>query len=348
MKDFFKELKKHWITVWLVAAVLAVGAFVVFAAYTGIYSVKRVVSTTASSGMLFSSNSMETFATTIEPRHITTSQSSGSYTYNLTVNDFSQSDLMTRYVSANGLVYTLTAQLCVKLNGSYYPISDTEHVSDAIRTHAASIQFDIQYASDGGTDVSASNAKQSLSGGDVITYTHHVILPSGNGTNKYAITFDEYELADVQEYDYYVKLKAEPLDSSSLEPIACYLYLTKSLPHDSAWTGRLQETSNLASYDAYNYIIEGSGEGTVTVRWNSAYIDINEIFLANNSLTVVTEDKDANGNVYKHFELSVGHADDDGVIINRYELQLYKNNGNGDYSNVPNWISCAYVADPAD
>ena len=353
MNKLLKIIKRHWITVWLITAVLAVGVFFTFASYTGIYSVKRVVSMKPSAGVLFSSNSMQTYASasSISARHLTTAQSSGDYTYNLTVCDFAQSDPLTRYVSETGLVYDLTAQLCVKINDNYYPINDSTNVSNDIRSDASGKHFSIQYVSNGGTDVSASNQVQSLSGGAVVPYNSQVILPQQNGsvlpngTNKYAITFDEYELGDNQTIDYYVKVMATPTDGS-LDPIACYLYLTKSVAQDSAWTGSLRERSGLAGYDAYNYVVEGSGTGTVTVRWNSTYIDVSEIFLAQNNLTntVVTETADAGGNVWKYFELEVGN-EVSGTVINRYEIQLFKNNENGNYSNVASYISCSYVAD---
>ena len=353
MKKVFKKLKKHWITVWLVAAVLAVGAFVAFASYTGIYSVKRVVSMKPSAGVLFSSNSMQTYATTssIAARHLTTSQSSGKYTYNLTVCDFAQSDPLTRYVSDTGLGYTLTAQLCVKINNVYYPVNDT-NVDNEIKTDALSRDFSIQFVSNGGTDVSSGEEVHSLSDGNVVTYSSQVISPQQtgrvlpNGTNKYAITFDEYELGDNQTIDYYVKVMATPVDGS-LDNIACYLYLTKSIAQDSAWSGTLLETSGtspLADYDAYNYIVEGSGTGTVTIRWNSSFIDVSELFLAQNGITVFTEEEDDDGYIWKHFDLDVG-SEVSGTVINRYEFQLFKNNENGNYSNVPSYISCSYVAD---
>lgn len=354
MNKFFRKLKKHWITVWLVVAIIAVGTFITFASYTGIYSMKRVVSTTASAGVLFSSNSMQSYTgDDIPSRHITTSQASGNYSYNLTVCDFAQSDPLTRYKSDSGIPYNLTAQLYVKVNGNYYPVNDKTNVSPEIRTHAESRTFSIQYSSDGGTNVAADNNPISLSGGNEVSFSSQNIRPqiSGNaipnGTNKYAIIFDEYELGDNQTYDYYIKVTAHPTNGDdSLRDIACYLYLTKSVATDSSWTGRLQETSNTSSYDAYNYILEGSGSGTVTVRWNSSYIDVSEIFLAQNNLTskVVTEAADANGHVWKHFDLDVGKAVN-GTVINRYEIQLYKNNEDGDYSNVSGYINGSYTAD---
>ena len=353
LKEFFEKLKKHWITVWLVLAVLAVGVFATFAAYTGIYSVKRVVSMSQPAGVLFSSNSMQSYSgDAIPSRHITTSQSSGSYTYNLTVCDFAQSDPLTRYISDTGIRYELTAQLCVKLNNSFYAVNDETNVNPTIRAHAASKQFSISYVSDGGVPVTGS-VIHSLSDGNLVNYDSGLIRPQGsgniisNGTNKYAITFDEYELNDNQEYDYYVKVTATPTNGdSSLQPIACYLYLTKMVTANSAWRDRLQETGNTSVYDAYNYIIEGTGTGTVRVRWNSSYIDVSEIFLAQNELTnsVVLEEADGQGDVWKYFDLDVGDTVN-GTVISRYEIQLYKNNENGDYSNVSSYISCSYKAD---
>ena len=347
MKKFFRNLKKYWITVWLVVAVISVGVFVVFASYTGIYSAKRVISTTSSAGVLFSSNSMQSYTgDTIPSRHITTSQSSGDYIYNLTVCDFSQSDPLTRYISENGITYDLTAQLCVKINGNYYPVNDTTNVPDQTRTDAVQRTFSIQYISDGGNDVSNANRVQSLSNGNEIPFPSQLIRPQvtgnaiPNGTNKYAIVFDEYELDDNQSIDYYVKVTATPTNGdTTLDPIACYLYLTKSVTVDSAWKGRLQETGDTSRYDAYNYIIEGSGSGKVTVRWNSSYVDVSEIFIAQNRLTAVTEPADEKNEIWRHFELEVGST------TNRYEIQLYKNNEDGDYTNVAGYINSSYIAD---
>ncbi|MCR5368872.1 hypothetical protein [Eubacterium sp.] len=349
MNKLFRKLKKNWITIWLLVAAVSACVFVVYASYTGIYSVKRVVSTTASSGILFSSNSMQTYTgDAIPSRHITTSQGSGNYTYNLTVCDFAQSDPLTRYVSEGGIPYTLTAQLCVKVNGNYYPVNDTTNVTEAIRTDAVGRGFSIRYVSDGGDDVTADTAVNSLGSGDVVTFSSQLIRSQvtgnaiPNGTNKYAIIFDGYELGENQIIDYYVKVMAQPTNGdASLEDIACYLYLTKSVTTDSAWSGRLLETGNTSGYDAYNYILEGSGSGTVTIRWNSSFIDVSEIFLAQNGLTsqVVTETADTNGYIWKHFELEVGST------TNRYEIQLYKNNKDGEYSNVSNYISCSYTAE---
>ncbi len=361
MKKFFKKLKKYWITVWLVVAVAAVSVFVVYASYTGIYSVKRVVSTKASAGVLFSSNSMQSYSgDAIPSRHITTSQESGAYTYNLTVCDFAQVDPTTRYTSNDGIPYTLTAQLYVKMGGTtYYPVSDTTHVSEEVRNDAKDRNFSIRYSSDGGDDVTSSNESISLVDDinddgkrfDVVTYANTRIRPKvegreiPNGTNKYAITFDGYELTDNQTYDYYVKVVAEPTNGdAALEKIACYLYLTKTVTANAAWSGRLQETGDTSGYDAYNFVVEGTGLGTVKVRWNSNFIDVNEIFIAQNDLQVFDETTNGQENGWKYFELKVG-KEVSGTVISRYEIQLYKNNTDGDYSNVSTYISCTYTAD---
>lgn len=358
MNKFFRKLKKHWITVWLIMAVIAVGAFVAIASYTGIYSVKRVVSTKPAAGVLFSSNSMQGYssAESIPSRHISTSQSEGDYTYTLTVCDFAQADPLTRYVSDTGIPYNMTAQLYVRVNSNYYPVNDPDpsHVSNAIKTDAGNKNFSIQFVSDGGESAGSGSdtTVYNLNTGAEVVYSSELIRPQAsgsvipNGTNKYEIIFDKYELTDNQIYDYYIKLTAHPTNNdATLQDIACYLYLTRSVAMDSAWSGRLQETNDTADYDAYNYILEGSGTGTVTFSWNSNYIEVSEIFLAQNGLTVETEQEDAHGNVWKHFDMEVGH-ENNGVTVNRYEIQLYKNNSSGDYSNVSSYIKKpVYVAD---
>ena len=224
MNKFFRKLKKHWITVWLVVAIIAVGTFITFASYTGIYSVKRVVSTTASAGVLFSSNSMQSYTgNDIPSRHITTSQASGNYSYNLTVCDFAQSDPLTRYKSDSGIPYNLTAQLYVKVNGNYYPVNDTTNVSPEIRTHAASRTFSIQYSSDGGTSVASDNNPISLSGGNEVSFSSQNIRPqvSGNaipnGTNKYTIKVNGRSYTDKNGKPVYWSAKNGVVDLTGIQ-----------------------------------------------------------------------------------------------------------------------------------
>lgn len=347
MKGFWGKLKKNWITIWLITTLVAVGSLVAYAAYTGINSVKRVVSMTDSAGVLFSSNSMQSYRGEAIPfRHISTTQEKGYYTYNLTVCDYAQSDPLTRYVSQDGIPYNLTAQLCIRINGVCYPLDDT-NVPDDVRTDAASKTYSIQYVSDGGENVASGNTVFSLNGGELVNFNSQLIRPQvagesiPNGTNKYAIVFDKCELEGEQPYDYYIKLTANPTNGdASLDRLACYLYLTQSSAVDSSWNGRLLETDNTSDYDAYNYILQGSGSGIITVRWNSNYLDVSEIFLAENNLTVLEEDVD--GETWKKFELPVGETEGS-AKANRYEIQLYKNNQNGNYDDVLNYISSSYT-----
>ena len=73
MKKVLSAIRKNWIKLWLIAAILlSAGALATYAAYTEVQSVKRVVSTWETSNVLFSSNNMKA-----EQKHFMRRLSSG-------------------------------------------------------------------------------------------------------------------------------------------------------------------------------------------------------------------------------------------------------------------------------
>ncbi len=322
----------NWISVWLVAALFAVGGFIVYASYTGLVVAKRVVSVSESAGVLFSSNRMETFVgDQITTRHLTSS-STGDFAYPLTVCDFAQNDPYTRYGSP--ISYTLTAQLVVSLDGSsYLPVTQaalgnnydgvrqdlglsTENDSSDDKTYT------IQYISQGGESVTSGVID--LRDGAEHTIENLELLPTGNGTDKFRVVFDKSEFTDSQTYDYYILVKALPDGSlTALNDIACYLYASKVNVLSSAWTGKLQEQDNgvLGDYDAYNYVIEGSGSATVRLKWDPTVVEISEISLHDMGITPQTY-TEGEYNGWKYFEMEV-----DSSQKGRYEMQVFKTAG---------------------
>ena len=325
-------LKTNWISIWLVAALFAVGGFIAYASYTGLVVAKRVVSVSESAGVLFSSNRMEAFVgDQITTKHLTSS-STENYPYYLTVCDFAQTDPYTRFGAE--IPYTLTAQLVVLMDGSYLPVTQAALGSayagvaqDLGLTTAENTEDDkvytIQNTSQGGTNVTADEID--LRDGEAHLISGLRLTPAGNGTDKFRVVFDRSELSDNQTYDYYVLVKAEPDDSlTSLNDIACYLYASKVNVLSSAWTGELQELKDggtLGSYDAYNYVIEGSGRATVKLKWDPTVVEISEIFLHDMGITPQIYTEGAYKG-WKHFEMEV-----DSSQKGRYEMQVFKTAG---------------------
>ena len=333
VKKFFKQ---NWITVWLVSAILAVGGFMIYASYTGMYVAKRVVSVKAGAGILFSSNRMDGYEDEgqYSTKHLTAS-STGNFTYFLTVCDFAQNDPYTRYGS--NIPYQLSAQLCVKPTGAETPrpitSGDTTVIADL-----ANKTFKIQFASKGGTDVSGSNAEFDLTdfsaGNNYGIYSNNALelTPEavnnigGSGTDKFKIIFDSSEFTNNQTYDYYIMVKAKPDPSlTRLENIACYLYASKVNIQTSAWTGTLQERGSFGDYDGYNFIIEGSGSDTIRLRWDPDVVDISGISLHDMGITseMIHEYDSGEHSGWKYFDKYV----DSSQGKSRYELQVFKVNG---------------------
>ena len=125
MKKIMKKFSITWITVWLFIIAVAFSMFIGYATYTGITSLKRVVSTRAGAGLLFSSNYMkssENPQTSIEYRNYSEFTNNNGEPletnpeYNMVVCNYSQGDKSTWY-TANDINYSITAKLL--LNEKY-------------------------------------------------------------------------------------------------------------------------------------------------------------------------------------------------------------------------------------
>jgi len=90
---------------------------------------------------------------------------------------------------------------------------------------------------------------------------------------------------------------------------------------DNNWTGELTEPResgrNVSDYDAFNYVVTGSGAGTITLKWNANMLEINPFFSENEGITgTITED----GNGYKTLTFTVTAVQPK----NRYSFQMYR------------------------
>ena len=92
--------------------------------------------------------------------------------------------------------------------------------------------------------------------------------------------------------------------------------------YSTTWTGSFAETT-ADSYDAFNYIIKGQGKGTVTLTWDNSQLEINKVFLENNSLSVTSEGSMSSLTI--EVDSTVGQ--------NRYDIQFYKTE-NGSYTDM--------------
>lgn len=281
--------------IFIVAVIVALLAGIaVYAAYTNLNSVKRVVSTQGSTGTAFSSNYLNLTARNTDSyalKNMSFSEKADSLTFEIDVCNYVRND--PSKVNENDITYTLKLDL-LSIDGS----------------EIASGEYDSKITIDSGA--AFSNGKCSID--------NQILAGNSRKVNKYILTVPKDFIDKVN-----VRVIAEPEDSSytATDNYKLGRIFTFSEYNAAAntWTGYFIETTT-DNYDGFNYVIRGQGKGTVTLSWDSSQLEISKVFLDNNSLSPI----EADGK--KSVTMNV-----DSNTKSRYDIQFYKTSG-GDYSSI--------------
>lgn len=334
----------HWTTVWLFS-VLALTSivFVTFAAYTEVSSVKRVVSTTSAPAELFSSNCLRK---DISSRRLTTTE------YTITVCNFDQ-EKPTTY-NPSQITYTLSAKLQIKVGDDYQDLStyisglsaekQREYIAKAAKYSIAKTMDDAgnSFLTETETFTSENNF--------TVSFLVDTLEASKSSIDKYKVGIDPADLESM-DTEFFVLVWATPTSPSNLKKIESRLYASKTVADTASWTGTFLETDcSTVDYDFYNYIISGSGAGTVDILWDSDKFEINEFFftseLSGVTFVGVLETISEENTIYPSYKgwkkvtIKV-----DSLTKNRYELQLYKTQAGASYTGdnaATNYIHCEF------
>lgn len=362
MRDILKNIKKNWITVWLIVVFLMSSTFVVYAAYKKVTAVKRVVTTQSSPQILFSSNCMLDYE---YGKKIPSEQ------FTVTVCNYDQSDKDTP--NPNAITYNFTAQLLFKLGDDYITLDELSNKIDNNEVEITSDEYNqyVEYAknykiqqtqndSEGGT-ISDSSEMTFWDKADykVTALTSQTLPGKVASTDKFLVTIPHDDLLN-PDPKFYILVKAEPQGDSSLKSISARLYGAQNIVVTASWDGNLVENStNDTDYDFYNYVVTGSGSGKLDIMWNSEWFYVSDFFFDtalsgvrfyNNVTTPETiNDSTSDYNGWKKVTIEVNStdlSDGQGGIISgrsRYELQLYKVKSNTSYTgdnDASNFIAC--------
>ena len=345
IRHLLKKLRHSWITVWLVMAVLALSCVFIFAVYTGVSSVKRVVSTGAGAGLLFSSDYMSTGTQyTTEHGDYSAYDADENPTYQFIVSNHPQGDRHIWY-TANNIEYNVSAELVKNqkytaedpqvqsnpsLVGQYKPVTADDLLGKTF-------QIGIK-----------GQAKQNFSAGSAVTFTFtgsNALKKTEPDDDTFELVIDKSELLG-EEPSVLVKLTAIPTNVSGGEVDRLYGYMgiCKRATGDAKWSGKINdENYTTTDYDAYNYVISGIGKGTFYFAYDSSKLSPNMFFTQNNSgiqqndtltnedwgrLTQYKSSQPSNKSDWKLMVLTVDSSDK-----SRYEIQLYKTSGD-DYRQV--------------
>ena len=340
VKDF---IKRNWTRIWLITMALAVSTLGVYAAYTEVSSVKRVVSTQASPGEKFSSNCMRTNVTS---RPLTADS------FSVSVCNFDQN--YPKDYSTARITYTMEAELLVKIGNDYRTFSDlaamvtagtlsqetyNSYVKKAANYSIAKIEDDVK-TEENPTGAIANPVYQSFAVQSGDTYTlNTVTFPSDtleankSSTDFYSVNIDPADKntspanEGEPEVRFLVLVMAKPT-GGVLHDISARLYRATASDEQSTWRGSIQEELSTADpegdnrvtdYDYYNFVATGNGSGTLKIYWDPTKLAVNKYFLEMNGLTDVDSDDTEHYNGWKMISFYVNS-----LQKSRYEMQVYK------------------------
>lgn len=306
MNKIIKKFKKHWIAIWLVVAAVSLTVITSYAIYTRVTVAKRVVSTQAGTGSLFTSDHMsENITKTTVPRTDTTIDATVEvYVYNYIY----PKEAVYR---SDETKYDVTATIgTLGENDSFQELSD--------KSELAGLNYSVSYK----TETYAFSTTNE---------THHTFTAcsiAGDKANKdlFTLVFDKSELGSAAK-NYCIKLEADPYDNE-LPKLTGYIRVRYSKPASTGWKGEVEDldSSKINNYDGFNYYLEGNGKGKITFKWKRSKVTINKDFLNNTNNkfegfvdTAPVESALTETDGYVSLTLNV-----DSSKQNRYEIQFFK------------------------
>ena len=149
--------------------------------------------------------------------------------------------------------------------------------------------------------------------------------------------------------DLRLEVVAEPIGAYyDIYPLRClFNAAVRGLDEQLTWEGYFNEAGAMntsgtpipSTYDGFNYVITGTGSGSVTLRWKSDKVSISDVFIVRdmNNITITNE-----ADNWKSVTFSV-----DSDTINRYDLQFYKADGTLDtdfasWSTVKDYVEFSF------
>ena len=334
-------LKKYWAIVWLVAALLSCFGIYAYAKYGDAHNVaKRVVRTGKNYTNLFSSN----YLTISNPAHPKTQIEGFSSNTNFDIEIWNYDRKHPTNFCHEDITYTLTAKLVYPSGESYadYTTGTINSVlddGDVINLYRVTTVA----TANGTTSTSTLVGKLGYSTTDASVAVSQTInmdttvdppialkllAEDGSTSHSYKLEFP----SDLIDKNVYVYLKAEPVTSDlALDNIGGYFYVkTQTVNLSTGWTGAIGESTTSTDentlpkkYEAYNFIITGSGTETMRLCWDADMFtpnvkEMKDLFSVSDLSGLPT---DANGLTY--VDVSLNAATSGG----RYDIQFYIKDG---------------------
>ena len=314
---------------------LSASVIVIFAEFTKSLRVRRVISSSDSEIALFSSNYLSLINNDNLNKRIqyVDSVSQGS-NFDITICNYAQGNPTDVY--EREIKYDLVARL-VRVSGNTRTIINNGNDVDA------DLSVDISFE---GSVITLSKNQLSYTFNNL---GNHYSLPGLVSTTK--IIKVDFDSSFNEETEIYLEIDAQLYPSSSAylgiyDLNAYFNPMISSHSEVNSWSGEFNEREAITpdNLDGFNYVISGNGVGTITLRWDTRYVEMNQQFLTKYA-SIFNKDEHDNyifidGNT-KYVSFDVDSSD-----IDRYDLQFYKtsliSSNYSTWNTVNSYITCRF------
>ncbi|SEF92100.1 hypothetical protein SAMN04487934_10535 [Eubacterium ruminantium] len=318
--DIVKFIKKQWLLVWIVVVALLLTTLVARAAYeTTTSSMEKVVVSTSSQGLLFSSNILvKDGGSTYVPKAFSPREASQYYDVDVYLWNYDMNNPSKWYSS--DIDYKVTVEL-------------TDSNGNAISAATMGQRSIILTDKNGDTLATLDGTTPTLSW---TSSTQTLDYDTDEGTEgKYTLKFSGNWNLD-EDIDICVKMTAALFkgdDASKymdLADLSAVVGLKKLTTVDAkgwqAYVSEKEENVDVNDCDGYNLVVSGSGEATITIKWDTTKLQCNRNFYNNTINSFGTGEvtgPTTNGNIAT-LVINANTASATTNNRNRYDIQFYK------------------------
>lgn len=329
-KKIFKFIRKQWLLVWTLMVAAALFTMIVSAEYPGTKNyMKRVVISDDSTDMMFSSNLLtliENDKPSYQPYYVKKIDEASD------INSYDVEVFVWNYdIDGSGDFYKrdITYDLEIKIVDNQNNV-----ISGSALNGGKSIKI---FKNDGSTAFAMFNQNSSSFVYNSPAGDPEKIATGERQQNKYTVKFSsEWDLTN--DTNIRVQIKATPTSEfSDLKPLAAAIGLREEKSASSSgWefyiNERLLASQSLPStYDGYNLVLTGTGSASLVIEWDPSKVVINKDFFESGGAFSfisgeVTYTPGTSGS-WDRLVIEANSYDEAREYRNRYDLQLYKKNG---------------------
>lgn len=265
--DSNKTKKIRKILLWALVVSLSVTALacsVSFALFTSSLQAQRTIAAYDTEGDRFSSNYLLDRVTKDNVRTVFTTSLLSPASTVVTVCNYPQGHQTLTH--PDDMSYTVTARL-VRFDDStetkYFPVDAAYIASEGLTDYTVTITDDTTTYTLGSTTLSAVFSGTLISG--------------GAQSDPFTFSFSTGFAADKP--NLYLEIVAEPNNNTLPTLRGVFIPDLRAQGAADYWTGSFRDDSSLApsAYDGFNYLVSGTGNGTVTLTWDDTKVILSDL-----------------------------------------------------------------------